>query len=54
MGKYDPLKSFKVIKTNLEKELGKVMKIMKSDRGNEYYDKYDVFGQHKGQFTMYL
>ena len=38
--KTDALEMFKVFRTEVEKQLGKVIKIVRSDRGGEYYGKH--------------
>ncbi|XP_070029532.1 uncharacterized protein [Nicotiana sylvestris] len=43
--KSEALDKFKIYKTKVEKQLGKSIKIARSDRGSEYYGKYDEFGQ---------
>ncbi|RVW23656.1 Retrovirus-related Pol polyprotein from transposon TNT 1-94 [Vitis vinifera] len=52
--KADALEMFKVFRTEVEKQLGKVIKIMRSDRGGEYYGKHGDVGQQKGPFARYL
>ncbi|KAF7826489.1 Retrovirus-related Pol polyprotein from transposon TNT 1-94 [Senna tora] len=39
--KFDALEMFKTYKTKIEKQLGKVTKIVRSNPGCEYYGKYD-------------
>ncbi|RVW22815.1 Retrovirus-related Pol polyprotein from transposon TNT 1-94 [Vitis vinifera] len=48
------LEMFKVFRTEVEKQLGKVIKIVRSDRGGEYYGKHGDAGQQKGPFARYL
>ena len=43
--KADALEMFKVSRTEVEKQLGKVIKIVRSDRGGEYYGKHGDVGQ---------
>ncbi|RVW58556.1 Retrovirus-related Pol polyprotein from transposon TNT 1-94 [Vitis vinifera] len=45
--KTDALEMFKVFRTEVEKQLGKVIKIVRSDRGGEYYGKHGDAGQQK-------
>ena len=45
---------FKVFCIEVEKQLDKVIKIVKSNRGGEYYEKHGDVGQQKGPFTRYL
>ncbi|KAM1015922.1 hypothetical protein ACFX2A_046661 [Malus domestica] len=52
--KSDALKCFIVYKTEVEKQLGKVIKIVRSDRGGEYFGRYTESGQQKGPFALYL
>ena len=52
--KSEALDKFKIFKTEVEKQLGKVIKIVRSDRGGEYYGKHGVVGQHMGPFASYL
>ena len=52
--KADALEMFKVFPTEVEKQLGKVIKIVRSDRGGEYYGKHGDAGQQKGPFARYL
>ena len=48
------LDKFKVFKLEVEKQLGKVIKIVRSDRGEEYYGRHRDVGQHMGPFAKYL
>ncbi|KAL6132876.1 hypothetical protein ACLB2K_065115 [Fragaria x ananassa] len=52
--KFQSLEKFKIFKAEAEKELGKQIKAMRSDRGGEYYGRYTETGQHKGLFALYL
>ncbi|KAF7826576.1 Retrovirus-related Pol polyprotein from transposon TNT 1-94 [Senna tora] len=52
--KSDALEMFKTYKTKVEKQLGKLIKTVRSDRGGEYYGKYDEGGQQKGPFAKFL
>ena len=52
--KADALEMFKVFRTEVEKQLGKVIKIVRSDQGGEYYGKHSDAGQQKGLFARYL
>ena len=45
---------FKVFRIEVEKQLGKVIKIVRSDRGGEYYEKHGDAGQQKRSFARYL
>ena len=51
--KSEALEMFKFFRTN-EKQLGKVIKIVRSDRGGEYYGKHGDAGQQKRPFKRYL
>ena len=44
----------KIFRTEVEKQLGKVIKVVRSDRGGEYYGKHGDAGQLKGPFSKYL
>ncbi|KAL6128844.1 hypothetical protein ACLB2K_072198 [Fragaria x ananassa] len=48
------LKKFKIFIAVAEKELGKQVKAVRSNRGGEYYGRYTEIGQHKGHFALYL
>ena len=52
--KIDALEMFKVFRTEVEKQLGKFIKIVRSNRGGEYYGKHGDAGQQKGPFARYL
>ena len=52
--KSDALDKFKVFKLEVEKQLGKAIKIVRSDRGGEYYGRLGDVGQHMGSFAKYL
>ena len=52
--KSEALKRFKIFKTEVEKQLGKVIKIVRSDRGGEYYGKHGDLGQCLGPFAKFL
>ncbi|KAM1980963.1 hypothetical protein ACFX15_037518 [Malus domestica] len=52
--KADALKCFIIYKTKVEKQLGKVIRIVRSDRGGEYFGRYTESGQQKGPFALYL
>ena len=52
--KSDALEMFKVFCTEVEKQLGKVIKIVRSNKGGEYYGKHGDAGQQKGPFARYL
>ena len=48
------LERFKIFKTEVEKQLGKVIKIVRSDRGGEYYGRHGDLGQCLGPFAEFL
>ena len=52
--KSEALERFKIFKTEVEKQLGKVIKIVRSDRGGEYYGKHGDLGQCLGPFAKFL
>ena len=45
---------FKAFKAKVELQLGKPIKAAKSDRGGEYYGRYDEIGRNLGPFTKFL
>ena len=48
------LDAFKIFKAEVEKQCGKKIKIVRSDRGGEYYDRYTEDGQAPGPFAKFL
>ena len=48
------LKAFKVFKAEVKKQCGKQVKIVRSDRGGEYYGRYNENGQAPGLFVRFL
>ena len=52
--KYKPLGAFKVFKAEVENQCGKHIKILRSDRGGQYYGKYTENGQAPGAFAKFL
>jgi hypothetical protein len=40
--------------TEVERQLDRKVKIVRSDRGGEYYGRYDGLGQHPGPFAKFL
>ena len=52
--KSDSLNVFKAFKAKVELQLGKLIKAVKSDRGGEYYGRYDEIGRNLGPFTKFL
>ena len=51
--KYEALDAFKVFKAEVEKQCGKQIKIVRSDRGGEYYGRYTEDGQAFGPFAKF-
>ena len=52
--KSDVLEKFKVFKLEVEKQLGKFIKIVSYHCGGEYYGRHRDVGQHMGPFAKYL
>ncbi|RVW95334.1 Retrovirus-related Pol polyprotein from transposon TNT 1-94 [Vitis vinifera] len=52
--KNEALDAFKVFKAEVEKQYGKQIKIVRSDRGGEYYVRYLEDGQSPGPFAKFL
>ncbi|EOY26152.1 Uncharacterized protein TCM_027567 [Theobroma cacao] len=52
--KSDAYEKFKIFKIEVEKQLKKAIKIVRSNQRGEYYGKYGTIGQHMGLFTKYL
>ena len=52
--KGEALDALKVFKVKVEKQCGKQIKIMRSDRGGEYYGRYTENGQALGLFAKFL
>ena len=52
--KDEALGAFKVFKAKVENQCGKHIKIVRSDRGEEYYGKYTNNGQALGAFDKFL
>ena len=52
--KFDSLEAFKAFKAKIELQQGKNIKVVHSDRGSEYYGKYDETGHNPGPFAKYL
>lgn len=48
------LEKFKIFKTEVDNQLGKVIKVVHSVCGGECYGIYDSIGQHMGPFDKYL
>ena len=52
--KCETLDAFKIYKAEVEKQLGKQIKTVKSDRCGEYYGRYTERGQLSGPFARFL
>jgi len=52
--KDEALDAFKNFKAEVEKQCGKQIKIVRSDRGGEYYGRYTENGQAPGLFAKFL
>ena len=52
--KNEALEAFKVFKAEVEKQCGKQIKIVRSDRGGEYYGRYLEDGQSPRSFAKFL
>ncbi|KAL4304232.1 hypothetical protein GQ457_10G014510 [Hibiscus cannabinus] len=52
--KSEALEAFKVFKAEVEKQCGKQIKIVRTDRGGEYYGRYTENGQVPGPFAKFL
>ena len=45
---------FEMFITEVERKLDKKIKIVRSNRGGEYYGRYDESGQNPGPFSKFL
>ncbi|RVW13937.1 Retrovirus-related Pol polyprotein from transposon TNT 1-94 [Vitis vinifera] len=52
--KNEALGAFKVFKAEVKKQCGKQIKIVRTDRGGEYYGRYTDDGQAPGPFAKFL
>ncbi|XP_015944303.1 uncharacterized protein LOC107469445 [Arachis duranensis] len=52
--KYETFDTFKLYKAEVEKQCEKQIKIMRSDRGGEFYERYTESGQAPGPFAKYI
>jgi transposase InsO family protein len=50
----EALDNFKIFKAEVENQLDKRIKIVRSDRGGEYYGRHTPFGQVPGPFAKFL
>jgi hypothetical protein len=54
LSKLEALDAFKTYKREVERQLETKIKIVRSDRGGEYYGRYTESGQRPGQFDNFL
>jgi transposase InsO family protein len=52
--KYEALNKFKIFKAEVENEHNLKIKVVRSDRGGEYYDRHTDLGQSLGLFALFL
>ena len=52
--KDEALEGFKVFKAEVEKQCGKQVKIVRSNRGGEFYGRYTESGQAPSPFARFL
>ena len=52
--KSDSLEAFKAFKAKVELQQGKKIKVVHSDKGGEYYGRYDEIEHNLGPFAKYL
>ena len=52
--KFDSLEAFKVFKAKVELHQEKKIKVVHSDKGSEYYGRYDETGRNPRPFVKYL
>ncbi|RVW60151.1 hypothetical protein CK203_092278 [Vitis vinifera] len=52
--KSESLNMFKAFKVKVELQLGKPIKAVKSDKGGEYYGRYNETGRNPGPFAKFL
>ena len=52
--KSNSLEAFKAFKAKVELQQGKKIKVVHSNRGDEYYGRYDETGCNPGPFAKYL
>ena len=50
----DSLEAFKAFKEKVELQQGKKIKVVRSNRGGEYYGRYDKTGHNLGPFSKSL
>ena len=52
--RYEALDKFKIFKAEVENQLDKRIKIVRSDRGGEYYGRHTPYGQVPGPFARFF
>lgn len=52
--KSDPLEAFKIFKAEVENKLDKRSRVVRFDRGREFYGRYDDSGRNLGPFAKFL
>ena len=52
--KSESLEAFKAFKAKVELQQGKMIKVVHSERGDEYYGRYDETRRNPGPFARYL
>ena len=52
--KSQSLDLFKIYKDEVENQLNRKIKVVRSDRGSEYYDRYDGSSNYPGPFVNFL
>ena len=48
------INALEVFITEVERQLDRIVKIIRLDRGVEYYGRYDENGQHAGPFAKFF
>jgi hypothetical protein len=52
--RYEALDKFKIFKAEVKNQHNVKIKVMRSDRGGEYYGRHIPYGQIPGQFAKFL
>jgi len=52
--KSQTVNALEIYLNEVERQLDRKVKIIRSDRGDEYYERYDETGQHLGPFAKLL
>ena len=52
--KSQAINALEVFINEVERQLDRKVKIVRSNRGGEYYGKYDEYGQNLGPFSKFL